>query len=268
MRLGHDRMIHAAPASHLRPAVWRLWGLLLLYLSLGPTNHLCLLCCPIRLVSSLLPDSPFGSPWLWLDDMDVHQCENLLGITDSFVFKAWNWGPGQPVEPLYPRSNHSSVPHKLQVSPEIYQAWVSQGCASALPVRLCACPARGHQACLEGTHHGRLPQRGVGSCTHYLVLTDKTLVHFLQDDVSRLTVPGEPQGGGAWVRLCVRGGLWWGLMGTVPFLQTCWLSLPFYSSFFLLIYWSPTLSSLSASVFPRQGGCTTDTCTIASRIIP
>lgn len=36
-----------------------------------------------------------------------------------------------------------------------------------------------------------------------IVLKDKSLVHFLQDDISMFTMPDEPQGGGAWIRLCV-----------------------------------------------------------------
>lgn len=80
------------------------------------------------------------------------------------VFKELNWGPRQPVESLHPWSNLSPVLHELQVSPEIFQgftkSWKITSYAPTLMLRLCAHPAWGHEACLGGSHQGRLPQRG------------------------------------------------------------------------------------------------------------
>ena len=64
------------------------------------------------------------------------------------------------------------------------------------------------------------------SYIHYFVIKDKTLVRFLQNGISTLTVPDEPQGDGTWLQLCVgRGGTWLGITGTFPFLLTSWISL-------------------------------------------
>lgn len=101
-----------------------------------------------------------------------------------------------------------------------------------------------------------------------IVLKDKNLVHFLQDDISMFTMPDEPQGGGAWIRLCV----WRNVTGDngnilIPSNQ---LDRSLFLFFFHLPYLlkSKPFFSLSASYFPKQRGCIMNISIIDNRTIP